>query len=254
MLEATYDGLLAKAVSIDLVRIDEELDLRGYVVISDSTIAAAADAARVDYDRGLHALPLHAPREKFHYSALLDQPWRKAAIGSSNGIGDPYAQNLQSIYFSASDPHYPALGRLFRFMIAIRNRLMRLDPSFGDNPERDRFWNACRIHQYPRGGGFMVMHKDTHFPQIIASQIGKPFYQVSVLLSRKNVDFFSGGGFVIDKGGRKIDLESEGGFGSLVLFDGRTYHGVEDVDLDQVIDFSRPDGRLAAFVNLYSAM
>ena len=25
-----------------------------------------------------------------------------------------------------------------------------------------------------------------------------------------------------------------------------------DVDLDQVIDFSRSDGRLAAFVNLYS--
>jgi hypothetical protein len=29
---------------------------------------------------------------------------------------------------------------------------------------------------------------------------------------------------------------------------------VEDVDLDQVIDFSRSDGRLAAFVNLYSVM
>ena len=28
--------------------------------------------------------------------------------------------------------------------------------------------------------------------------------------------------------------------------------GDTDVDLDQVIDFDRPDGRLAAFVNLYS--
>ena len=89
---------------------------------------------------------------------------------------------------------------------------------------------------------------------MISSQIGKPFYQVSVLLSRKNVDFSTGGGFVIDNKNNKIDLETEGGFGSLVLFDGRTYHGVEDVDLDQVIDFSRPDGRLAAFVNLYSVM
>ena len=100
----------------------------------------------------------------------------------------------------------------------------------------------------------MSMHKDTHFPQIISAQIGKPFYQVSVLLSSKNVDFFSGGGVVLDKQSEKIDLEAQGGFGSLVLFDGRTYHGVEDVDLDQVIDFFRSDGRLAAFVNLYSVM
>ena len=75
-----------------------------------------------------------------------------------------------------------------------------------------------------------------------------------VLLSRKNVDFVSGGGFVIDNQNNKIVLETEGGFGSLVLFDGRTYHGVEDVDLDQIIDFSRPNGRLAAFVNLYSVL
>jgi hypothetical protein len=252
MLEATCDDLVAKAAIIDLVRIDQELDTRGFIVIRDSDLDAVADAARAEYDRSMHALPLHAPREKFHYTALLDRPWRKAAIGSSNGVGDPYAQILQSIYFNANDTHYPALGRLFSFMISVRNRLMRLAPSFGSNPERDRFWNACRIHQYPRGGGFMAMHKDTHFPPIITSELGKPFCQVSVLLSRKNVDFFSGGGFVVDKGGKKIDLESEGGFGSLVLFDGRTFHGVEDVDLDQVIDFSRPDGRLAAFVSLYT--
>lgn len=252
MLDATCDDLVAKAASIDLVRIDEELDTRGFIIIRDPDLTATADAARAEYDRDLHALPLHAPRENFHYSALLDRPWRKAAIGSGNGVGDPYAQNLQTIYFSAGDAHYPALGRLFRFMLAVRNRLMRVDPSFGDNPERDRFWNACRIHQYPRGGGFMVMHKDTHFPPIITSELGKPFCQVSVLLSRKNVDFFKGGGVVVDRAGNKIDLESEGGFGSLVLFDGRTFHGVEDVDLDQVIDFSRPDGRLAAFVSLYT--
>jgi len=100
----------------------------------------------------------------------------------------------------------------------------------------------------------MATHQDTHFPQVISTQIGKPFYQVCVLPSRKNSDFFSGGGVVYDNEKNKIDLETEDGFGSLILFAGRTYHGVEDVDLDQVIDFSRGDGRLAAFVNLYSVM
>lgn len=242
------------ASAIDPEYVDKELDRCGYLVIKDAAIAAASTAARAEYDRCLQRSKIHPPRERFHYGSLRHEPWRKLAIGSANGLGDPYAQNLQSIYFDANDANYPALGRLFKLLIAVRNRLMRVDESFGDNPDQDRFWNACRVHHYPRGGGFMVMHKDTHFPGVINAQIGKPFYQVSVLLSRKNVDFFTGGGFVINHQKEKIDLETEGGFGSLVLFDGRTYHGVDDVDLDQVIDFSRSDGRLAAFVNLYSVM
>lgn len=241
--------------AIEPDKIDAHLDAHGYLIIKDNELERLCIDARAEYRRCLKNSALHATREKFHYSALTKAPWRKLAIGSTNGLGVAYAQNLQTIYFDSSDANYPALGRIFGFMVEIRNKLMRVDPSFGSNPERDRFWNACRVHHYPRGGGFMAVHKDTHFPQVISTQIGKPFYQICVLLSRKNEDFFTGGGVIIDDDGQnKIDLEEKAGFGSLVLFDGRTYHGVEDVDLDQVIDFSRPDGRLAAFVNLYSAV
>jgi hypothetical protein len=237
---------------INPVRIDEELNSSGYLIIRDAEVEKTSVEARTEYDRCLRASKLHATREKFHYSMLSKEPWRKLAIGASTGLGYPYAQNLQSIYFDANDKNYPALGSLFSLMVLIRNKLMGVDPSFGSDPERDRFWNACRVHHYPRGGGFMATHQDTHFPQIIDAQIGKPFYQICVLLSRKNIDFFTGGGVIFDSKKQRVDLETQGGFGSLILFDGRTYHGVEDVDLDQVIDFSRPDGRLAAFVNLYS--
>jgi hypothetical protein len=66
------------------------------------------------------------------------------------------------------------------------------------------------------------------------------------------VEFSTGGGNIIDTSDNKVDLEAAGGFGSLILFDGRARHAVEDVDLDTIIDFNRPDGRLAAFVNLYA--
>jgi hypothetical protein len=239
-------------IAIDTADVDQELNRRGYLIIRDSGIEQKSQEARTEYLRCLEQSKLHATRERFHYSALSKEPWRKLAIGSANGLGDPYAQNLQSIYFDADDRNYTALGSLFKTMILIRNRLMGVDASFGSNPEQDRFWNACRVHHYPRGGGFMATHKDTHFPQVIGAQIGKPFYQVCVLLSRKNTDFFTGGGVIYDGNKQRVDLETDAGFGALVLFDGRTYHGVEDVDLDQVIDFSRTDGRLAAFVNLYS--
>ncbi len=240
--------------AIDPDQIDKELDARGYLIIKAADLEGDCIAARAEYERCLGLSKLHPTREKFHYSELAKAPWRKLAIGSSNGLGDTYAQNLQSIYFDFNDKNYPALGSLFRLMVLIRNKLMGVAPSFGSNPKQDRFWNACRVHHYPRGGGFMAIHKDTHFPQVISAQIGKPFYQICVLLSRKSEDFFSGGGVIVDDQKNRIDLESIGGFGSLILFDGRAYHGVEDVDLDQVIDFSRPDGRLAAFVNLYSVM
>lgn len=237
--------------TIDPVHVDRVLDEHGYLIVKDANLATGCVAARAEYERCLKTSKLHPTREKFHYTDLSKAPWRKLAIGSNNGVGNPYAQNLQSIYFDFNDENYPALGSLFKFMVLIRNKLMGVTPSFASNPEQDRFWNACRVHHYPRGGGFMALHKDTHFPQVINSQIGKPFYQICVLLSRREADFHSGGGVLVDNRKSRIDLEREGGFGSLVIFDGRTYHGVEDIDLDQVIDFSRPDGRLAAFVNLY---
>jgi hypothetical protein len=239
---------------IDPARIDEELNSNGYIIFHDGEIGRMSEQARTEYEKCLLASELHPPREKFHYTTLANRPWRKLAIGSSNGLGEAYAQNLQSIYFSAQDKNYPALGELFGIMIRLRNKLMGVEPSFGSDPERHRFWDACRVHHYPRGGGFMSTHRDTHFPQLIKTEIEKPFYQICVLLSRKKVDFVTGGGVIYDGNKQRVDLETQGGFGALILFDGRTYHGVEDVDLDQIIDFSRTDGRLAAFVNLYSAM
>jgi hypothetical protein len=95
----------------------------------------------------------------------------------------------------------------------------------------------------------MTAHRDTYFPVALAD---KPFYQVGALLSRKGVNFETGGGFVVSKkDGEKVDLEAEGGFGSIVVFDGKTVHGVDDVDTDEVMDIHSTTGRVVAFVNVY---
>jgi hypothetical protein len=239
----------------DIENIDRELERHGYYFLRTSELSRLAMDARSDYLRFFAQSKINPTRKSFDFRMLASQPWRKLAIGSRIGLGDPYAQNLQSSYFSASDSAFPSLGRLFKIMLSVRDRLMRITkPNFGDDADTDRFWNACRIHHYPRGGGFMARHRDTHFPHLIKEQLDKPFYQVAVMLSRKGEDFVSGGGFVEDRQGNKIDLEEAAGFGTMVIFDGRTPHGVDDVDLDQVIDFASPSGRLAAFVNLYAVL
>jgi hypothetical protein len=238
---------------LDLQEIDKELHTHGYIIVRDMHLEQICAAARIEYENCFRNTKPHPPREKFDYKMLRVQPWRKMAIGSKNGLDDNIAQNLQSIYFNEMDENYPSLNALFAKMIEVRNKLMRADITFGNVPERDGFWNACRIHHYPRGGGFMSIHRDTYFPSKLDEQ-NKLFYQMLVLISRKGVDFTTGGGVLINRQNQKVDLETEAGFGTMVIYDGRTPHGVEDVDLDQVIDFSRTDGRLVALVNLYCVL
>jgi hypothetical protein len=236
--------------NFDAPAVDIVLKRDGYMILRDEELELQCEAARKEYEACLDKATIHAPAERFRYSDLSAQPWRKLAIGSKNGVGEPIAQNLQTTYFGTGDKNYPALGTLFQTIIGIRNTLMSVDASFGNDPERDGFWNACRVHHYPRGGGFMTLHRDEYFPGKLADR-DKPFYQMLVLLSRKQVDFVTGGGVLVSFADKKVDVEIEGGFGTMIFYDGRTQHGVEDIDPDQIIDFTRPDGRLAALVNLY---
>jgi len=184
---------------------------------------------------------------------LADRPWRKLAIGSANGVGESYAQLLQTTYFDEHCGEYPGLRELFSRMVTLRNDVLGVARDFGSVPARDGFWNACRIHHYPRGGSFMAAHRDTYFPKALESA-GHPFLQVMVLLSERGRDFRSGGGYIVDRAGNKIQFEHADCLGTVVAFDGGIVHGVEDVDADEIIDFHSPSGRLAAFVNLYKVL
>src|SRR5437870_2476836 len=167
--------------NFDPETVDKELNSQGYLILRDQELESQCEAARKEYEVYLTTATLHPPSEKFDYEWLSRKPWRKLAIGATNGLGDPIAQNLQSTYFNPNDQNYTALGSLFKSMIAVRNKLMRVDVDFGEDPKRDGFWNACRVHHYPRGGGFMSLHRDAYFPKKLADK-DKPFYQMLVLL------------------------------------------------------------------------
>lgn len=233
--------------------ISDRIKKTGFVIEVDSEIVQLAHGARAEYLNAMSSLQVHAPRESFSPKDLERGPWRKLAIGSANGVGDPYAQMLQTTYFHEHNTGTPLLNALFATLISVRNRILGTCDDFGSYPDRDEFWNACRIHHYPRGGGFMVEHNDTHFPNVLASA-GVPFLQVMALLSTKEVDFHAGGSFVINRDGIRTYVENDCPLGAVVMFDGSIRHGVEDIDPDQVLDFNLPSGRIAAFVNLYQVL
>lgn len=174
-----------------MLNIDEiryQIQSNGFAVEVDSEIVQMAQGARAEYLKAMPSLPVHPPRERLSHRNLEHHPWRKFTIGSANGVGESYAQMLQTTYFHERNVGTPNLNALFGVLISLRNRILGIGTDFGLNPDRDDFWNACRIHHYPRGGSFMVEHNDTHFPQVLASA-DVPFLQVMVLLSTRESIF-----------------------------------------------------------------
>jgi hypothetical protein len=233
---------------LDIDEIRKQVFEHGFSIVRPPGFEELCYRARQDYLDALQAVKIQPPKKPFHYSDLARAPWRKLAIGSRTGASEAYPQFLQTIYFDCDKSSYVHLNELFKSVIELRNRLMNVSSSFGEDPVGDQFWNACRVHHYPAGGSFMVMHRDTYFP----ARMGEyAFYQLLVPLSKKGEHFTSGGGVMVDKSGNKIDTDELVGMSGILVFDGRTQHGVEDVDPDQILDFESPKGRLAAVCNLY---
>jgi hypothetical protein len=226
-------------------KIMQDVSEEGFSFLKNEETIKLAEAARNEYFSLFQQYKLSG--KGFQYRDLLKSPIRKKNISSSNGLGEAYAQVLQTTYFHEAF-HNQALSPVFNLLIALRNKITSSPDDFGCNPSRDGMWNACRIHHYPRGGGFMASHRDTYFPAVLGE---RGFIQIFHLLSKKGEDFDEGGGLIVDLNGRQIDIEAEAGFGTLVFFDGRIIHGVADVDRTEDFSFDNKNGRLVAIANLY---
>lgn len=218
---------------------------KGWAVYKDASLVEIAHEARKEYFNNFEKIPMRS--SGFSYKELQAGAIRKKNISSANGVGESYAQVLQTTYYPVQNP-YVWTKKMFDFQIVARNRLVGLSDWYGDNPPTDQYWNACRIHHYPRGGGFMVEHRDTHFPKIIGDM---HYLQTLFLMSIKGTDFKTGGGFIRTNEGEFIDLEDQGGMGALIFFDGRIQHGVRDVDSDSDFSLSAQTGRLVAIAGQY---
>lgn len=248
-----YETSLKQNMLNAIGSIRSDVEVSGYSVWRSEESLNLIENSRKQYLKLFKSLPLHPQTEKFKPDNLETNPWRKLCVGASNGIGDPYAQFLTTTYLNDSNINYGALSSLFDLMIVMRNTLTGMPVEFGKDSESCGYWNACRIHHYPRGGGFMSEHRDTHFPSVLDKD-GIPFLQVMACLSKPNEHFDEGGGFIRSKKGSKVPLDNTESYGSFVFFDGAMRHGVDTVDAHIIPDFLSPLGRVAAFSNLYEIL
>ncbi|QQR88948.1 MAG: hypothetical protein IPJ88_12045 [Myxococcales bacterium] len=185
-------------------------------------------------------------------SALHDN-YQKLSIGGAQGYGVYRPRCLRTIYNPIWAEDIYGMRENFRKLAQVRNVLYGLPLNFAVDKIDDGMWTAARIHHYPAGGGFLISHKDNVVPRMQEEKGYPSFYQLIMVMTKKGVDFQEGGGFAVIDGERYF-YESEVEYGDIVVYDGRTEHGVGDIDPSETFDQNSPAGRLVAFATLYKTM
>jgi len=88
----------------------------------------------------------------------------------------------------------------------------------------------------------------------VAKEKGTGFFQTILVMSKKGEDFESGGAFINDSDEKRLNIDDSVELGDIVIYNGQTFHGVEDIDPHRKLSLNTINGRLAGFVSLYKKM
>ncbi|HEV8549168.1 MAG TPA: hypothetical protein VGQ57_09070 [Polyangiaceae bacterium] len=211
-------------------------------------IRALLDAIRGGFDAKRDRR--HDPRD----TEAVRSNFQKLQIGANSGIDTrrTLGRFLRVLYNPIFADDIYGLRPCFVTLARFRNGLYGLPADYAVHGFDDGFFTCARLHQYPRGGGFMVPHRD-HFSQIATVDANLGYYQPFLMLSEKGIDYREGGAYV-DVNDERWSYEHACSAGDIVVYDGRTMHGVADVDPLEPLDLTSFTGRVAAFVSLFKAL
>jgi hypothetical protein len=187
----------------------------------------------------------HDPRE----ADLLLKNFQKLVVGGTQGVNSA-PRFVRMFYNPLMDEDIFGMHETFRNLVRFRNLLYGLEPEFTLSGIEQGMWSATRVHHYPRGGGFMAPHTDVGTATVSREAGLGGYVQVILIMSRKGVDFQSGGAY-IDVAGQRFFFESDCELGDVVIYDGRVNHGVEEIDYLEPLDMSSFEGRHVAMATLF---
>jgi hypothetical protein len=116
----------------------------------------------------------------------------------------------------------------------------RID-EFEKNTPKDGVIDRIQVVQYPSGAGMLETHSDPYLHQRTI---------LSGFMSKRGVDFETGGFYVIGQDDERIDLEDRIEVGDVMIAYATVLHGVEVVDSHREVDWNSMRGRW--FLSMYS--
>ena len=236
--------------SLDRQEIDEVSRQHGYAIVRGVVLPDAISRARTLLKEWFDS-SRDRPSRGESPTALQGDFFQKFLLGATHPSGVHRPRCHRTIYMSLDFADRFGLKEVFVALARIRNCLSNLPRDFGIFEDSDGFWTPARVHHYPRGGGFLVEHKDNFTPEVQKSGGVVSYSQPIVVMSRRGTDFSQGGGFVVDRSGSRVHYEEFCDLGDVVLYTGETIHGVDDIDPHLPFEQGSFDGRLSGLVTLY---
>lgn len=176
--------------------------------------------------------------------------FQKLSIGAARHGGVDRPRFMRTIYNPIWADDIYGLRSVFVRLAQVRNLLANQPLDFAIHEAQGGMWTAARMHHFPRGGGFMVGHKDTVLPAMYKTQGLDSYFQLLLIMSKKGRDFHSGGGFV-ELGGERVIYEDYCEPGDIVIYDATTVHGVADIDVTEPFRQDSLAGRFSGLVTLF---
>lgn len=237
---------------MDFSRMRAQVDEHGMVrvvgLFDRGDIRAALKRISDDFDAANDRK--HDPRD----TAAVRSNFQKLQIGANSGVESSrtLGRFLRVLYNPIFEQDVYGMRAHFVRLAQFRNKLYDLPPDFAVAGIDDGYFTCARIHQYPRGGGFMVPHRDM-YARLVTTQFGLGYYQVFITLTEQGTDYLHGGAY-IESGNERIHFERETAAADVIVYDGRTVHGVADIDPLESLDLGKFGGRVAAFASLYQCL
>ena len=171
---AQFDAVLLHADRLESLRIDEvrrTIDEHALVCIrglfDPVAIRAVLRGIRERFDPGNDRK--HDPRD----SDAVRRNFQKLQVGANSGIDSrrTLGRFMRALYnpIFADDIH--GMRGHFIQLARFRNLLYGLPVDSAVETTEQGYWSCTRIQQYPRGGGFMVPHRDV-YSQIATTEAG----------------------------------------------------------------------------------
>ena len=188
---------------------------------------------------------------KSHVDRAADVPnYQRLMLGEWGETATAHAFFMRAFYNPMWNEDLWQMRETFRAMTIVRNLLYDVREDYClDGPE-DAFYTLSRIHHYPAGGGFLKSHIDSVASQTADGAGLNGFIQILLAMSCKGTDFQQGGGYFV-QAGRRVYYEDFTVPGDLLVYNGRTMHGVGAVDPQAPTDLTSIEGRFSAMVTLY---
>jgi hypothetical protein len=175
----------------------------------------------------------------------------KWSIGGASASQAGISRFMLTVYNPLACADIFRLHAHFRTLIEVRDILAMRDKILSDENLPPPLFNGTRIQIYPKGGGFMTAHRDTRAAENLKG-VSDTYIQLVLLLTEKGADYRAGGAYIRRGGEGAIDTEAASRAGDVLVYDGNTLHGVEDIDLELTFTASDLSGRAVALATIYN--